>query len=192
MPLLVLSGAGYDGVAEGAESFDRDVNDIPGRQKLGRVSFEPHSRWRAHRDDVARFELNKLRDVLNDRRDVENELARRCILLHNTVDGGNDSNIVRVESLVEEGDARSDRTRRGEVFSFRVLRDAELIVADGHIVEDRVTRDMIEGVLLLDQCCSETREQDWNVRDRQAGLGGVLAEVSRDTDDLARVRKRHE
>src|SRR5438067_10514999 len=43
----------YHRIANAANAFDLDFHDIPVMQKERGSAFEPHSRWRPCRDDIA-------------------------------------------------------------------------------------------------------------------------------------------
>src|SRR5438270_1383874 len=63
-------------VLEHAEAGDLDAHDVAGLHELLRIARHPDTRRRAREDDVAGLERERGRQVLDERRHAEDQLAR--------------------------------------------------------------------------------------------------------------------
>jgi hypothetical protein len=131
--------------------WPRDGDGVSGLQELRPRALEADAGRRAGGDDVPRLQLDELRDVRHEPRDAVEHVRRvRALLLH-AAHRRDDGERVRVGHLVGRREVGTERAGGVEVLALRVLRDAELVVAHGHIVEDRVAHDVGHGVRLHTQ-----------------------------------------
>ena len=83
----------------------------PGCEVARRVHRMPDAAGRPGHDQVARLELDDLREVGDERRDVEDEVAHCRTLAHLAVDGGRQLAVAEARQLVERDDLGPDRRR---------------------------------------------------------------------------------
>ena len=84
--------------------------------------------------------------MLDDRRHVEEHFRSVGVLHHRTVQPCPDAQRVRIGNLVSRHDPGADRAGGAEILAGGVLRRAELVVADGHVVEHGVAEDVCQRV----------------------------------------------
>src|SRR5699024_7996031 len=130
----------HDRVRQNPESVDGDVDAVAGHDlsDSGRGAGE---------DDVSGQQGDRLGQVLDESRDVEDEVGGGPVLLLLPVDPGPDADIVDVEFGFYP---RAQRTGGVEALRPRPLIVRLLDVAQGDIVARGVSEDVVHGVLRSD------------------------------------------
>src|SRR5262249_31481198 len=123
-------------VLEHADAGDLDLDDVGGIQVAD-------ARGRARRDDVAGLERHVHARERDERRHVEDQIARRRVLANLTVDARDHAKLRRIQPT---DDAGPDRAERVEALRARPLTVALLEVADGDVVDARETHDGAECI----------------------------------------------
>src|SRR4029450_2116269 len=95
-----------NGLALGAESFDAELHDITGFQPHLRPQTHADSGGRAGIDQVARFEHQKLAEIVNDEVGIEDHRRRRPILAADTTYVEPHPQVADIADLVRGGEPR--------------------------------------------------------------------------------------
>src|SRR5690348_479832 len=106
----VLANSRYS-VAECANPFDHRLHHVAGAQKLWRGAGKADSGGRARCDDVAWLQRGAMRDLRQQRRNVEEHMRCRVVLLDVTVYQQLQPQVRRVGQLVRRHNPRSHRAR---------------------------------------------------------------------------------
>src|SRR3954452_8625347 len=132
-----------------ADAGDRDPHRVAALQELRRGKADANAGRRAGRDEVAGLKRQPGRDRLDERRDVEDEVARVRVLAQLAVDPASDVEVLR-RDLVGGRDPRPHRAEAVERLAEEPLLVVALPVARRHVVDDGVAEDMGVGVALGD------------------------------------------
>src|SRR5687767_10444121 len=141
---VAFSPSGYR-VRQRAYRLDGDIDDVARLEEPRRIEADAHAGAGAGRDQVARFERHHVGNRLDQRRDVEYELAHVSILAHLAVYFREQPKLRDVFDLVGRHDARPHRAVAVETFPEEPLLVAVLERARGRVVHDRVAVDVLVG-----------------------------------------------
>src|SRR5512143_124078 len=143
-------GFGYDRIAQHADTADLDLHVVARLHPQGRCAARAHSARRARHDHVAGQELRPRRAVLDQLRDVETKLADTLVLHDLAVQARRERERAWIGQLVARHEPRTERAAVVKVLAGRELLRVPLEVANAAVVEARVTRDVVECLLLAD------------------------------------------
>src|SRR5215831_6059798 len=134
-------------VPELSDSFDFNLHDIPGLHENRRISRESDPCRRSCRDDVANFKSHDLGNIRNEIRNVENQIPRIRLLHRLAVQTELDVETAPIAQLVARDEKWAHRRKRIKRLCPYPLAVTELQITRGHVVEDRITGDMVQGAL---------------------------------------------
>src|SRR5579875_2291582 len=143
---VVVLGDGE--ILERPEPLDLDADPLARPDPAARLARDADARRRPGRHDVARLERHDRAQLGEQPAHAEHHLRRVRVLQRLAVDRAADRERLRVGDLVARDERRSARAVRVPRLSKRPLRGERLIVADAHVVEAGVARDLRLGVVL--------------------------------------------
>ena len=183
-----LAHAATTGFWSGADAADRDLDDVAVPERDRRVAEVSDPVRRSREDHVATLERDDVRDVGDERREPEDQVAGVAVLQHRAVDGLADLDL-RLERL-ERDDLGLDRAERVVALAPEPLPVVELEVPGAHVVGRRVAGEHPGGTLRRD---AARRPRD---HERELRLGVDVARLGRELDRVAgpddRVRQLRE
>jgi hypothetical protein len=138
--------SGHHRIAENAELFDFDFDDIAGLQKNWRCAENAHTLRGAGCDNVAGLEGDAFGDELDEFGDAKDHFGGVGVLQGSAVDACGDSEGVRIRDFVARGEMRTDRAEGVARFAADPLLIGELPSAGGDVVEGHVAEDVLERV----------------------------------------------
>src|SRR5437879_9532615 len=138
----------YHRVANAANAFDLDFHDIPVMQKERGSAFEPHSRWRPCRDDIAWLQGHEGTEESDHRGHRKDHISGRVMLYHLLIHPGGERERLGIGNAGCQDDPWSHRRKGIHGFASRRLTGLHLHVTRAHIVHDGIDGHILERLLL--------------------------------------------
>src|SRR2546430_8894242 len=113
----------YHRVANAANAFDLDFHDIPVMQKERGSAFEPHSRWRPCRDDIAWLQGHEGTEESDRRGHRKDHIGGRVMLYHLLIHPGGERERLGIGNAGCQDDPWSHRRKGIQGFASRPLTD---------------------------------------------------------------------
>jgi hypothetical protein len=145
-PRSGVRSSGHHRIAENAEIFNFDFDNVAGLEQDLRVAKNAHALGSSCGDDVTGLESDAFGDELDEFGDAKDHFGGVGVLQSGAVDARADGEGVRIRDFVASSEVGPDRTESVARFSADPLLVGELPGPGGNVVEGHIAEDVVQCI----------------------------------------------